>query len=181
MSWWVQTFVYTLSCICFTGMILKLAALTLSFWWQKWHLAVQSSVEILFQNKLRKETIWLSWVYLVVWMVCFENIVWLFVQLVLWHSTLLYNFHCILFFHCAMYYWNKALFWLCRFGKSLWPSYRLLHYLLPFPTNNNLGFIHTYSHASILHVIFLLIKPFNYIIISLSYHNQVICIQQLPW
>jgi len=39
------------------------------------------------------------------------------------------------------------------------PSYSLLHYLLPFPTNHNLGFIHIYSHASILHVILQLIKP----------------------
>ena len=29
-----------------------------------------------------------------------------------------------------------------------WPSYSLLHYLLPFPTNHSLGFIHIYSHAS---------------------------------
>jgi len=57
----------------------------------------------------------------------------------------------------------------------------LLHYILPFPTNHNLGFIHIYSHISILHVILPLGKPFNWIIFSFNYHNKVICIQQLPW
>jgi len=40
---------------------------------------------------------------------------------------------------------------------NTWPSYSLLQYLLPFSTNQNLSFIHTYSHASILHVILPLI------------------------
>ena len=51
----------------------------------------------------------------------------------------------------------------------------------PFPTNHDLGFIHIYSHASVLHEILPLIEPFNQIFFSLSYHNQIICIQQLPW
>jgi len=41
------------------------------------------------------------------------------------------------------------------------PSYSLLRYLLPFHTNNNLGFIHILSDASILYVILPLIKPSN--------------------
>jgi len=41
---------------------------------------------------------------------------------------------------------------------TTWPSYNLLRYLLLFPTNHNLGFIHIYSHTSILHVILPLIK-----------------------
>ena len=36
---------------------------------------------------------------------------------------------------------------------TTWPPYSLLHYLLPFPTNHNVGFIYIYSHASILHII----------------------------
>jgi len=44
---------------------------------------------------------------------------------------------------------------------STWPSYSLLHYLMPFPTKHNLGFIRIYSNDSILHVILQIIKPFN--------------------
>jgi len=65
---------------------------------------------------------------------------------------------------------------------TTWPSYSLLCYLLPLPLIITLDFIHIYSHASILHIILPLIKPFNQILFSLSYHNQIICIQQqLPW
>jgi len=55
--------------------------------------------------------------------------------------------------------------------------------VLPYavPTNYNLAFIYVSSHASILHVILPLIKRFNSIIFSLSYHNHAICIQQLLW
>jgi len=56
---------------------------------------------------------------------------------------------------------------------TTWPSYSILCYLLPFPTNHNLDFIHIYSHASILHVILPLIC-------SLSYHNHA-SIQQLKF
>jgi len=47
-------------------------------------------------------------------------------------------------------------------------------------TYHNLGFIHIYCNASILHVILSHIKPLNEIIFSFSYHNQVIS-TQLPW
>ena len=47
------------------------------------------------------------------------------------------------------------------------------------PTYHNIGFIHIYSHASIRHIILSLIKPFRPS--SVNYHNQIICIQQLPW
>ena len=71
---------------------------------------------------------------------------------------------------------KKASDWSTRshdvvFVSLCWPSYSLLRYLLPFPTNHDLGFIHIYSHASVLNKILPLIKPFNQIIFSLSYHN----------
>jgi len=34
-----------------------------------------------------------------------------------------------------------------------------------------LGFIHIYSHASILHIILSFIKPFNLIVFSFTYHK----------
>ena len=62
-----------------------------------------------------------------------------------------------------------------------WPSYSLLPHLLPFSTYHNLDFIHTDSHAFTLHVIFPVIKSFNQLLFSFSYHCQVISIQQLPY
>ena len=59
---------------------------------------------------------------------------------------------------------TSTLYWIITNAfttDTTWPSHSLLHYLLPFPTNQNLGFIHTYSHASILHAILPFIKPFN--------------------
>jgi len=57
---------------------------------------------------------------------------------------------------------TSTLYWIITNAyttDTTWPSYSLLRYLLPFSTNHNLGFIHIYSHASILHIIH--IKPFN--------------------
>jgi len=65
---------------------------------------------------------------------------------------------------------TSTLYWIITNTSTTdttWPSCSLLHYLLPFSTYN-LGFTHMYSHASILHVILPLIKPFNSIIFSLS-------------
>jgi len=58
----------------------------------------------------------------------------------------------------------STLYWIianASITDTTWPSYSLLCYLLLFPTDHNLGFIHIYSHASILRVILPLIKPFN--------------------
>jgi len=68
------------------------------------------------------------------------------------------------------YYW-------CLYHSHHMAILHLLRYLVPFSTNHKLGFIHIYSHASVLHVTLPLINPFNQIIFSLSYHNQVICLQ----
>ena len=58
-------------------------------------------------------------------------------------------------------------------------AFALASDVLRFYTYHSLGFIHIYSHTSILHIILPFIKPLNSILLSLSYHNQVIGIQQL--
>jgi len=50
-----------------------------------------------------------------------------------------------------------------------------------FSTYHNIGFIYIDSHAFTLHVIFPVIKSFNQLLFSFSYHCQVISIQQFPW
>jgi len=51
----------------------------------------------------------------------------------------------------------------CNFLLCTQPLYNLP---LTFPTNHNLGFIHIYSHTSILHKILSLINPFNYKVVQ---------------
>ena len=49
-----------------------------------------------------------------------------------------------------------------------WPFYSLLPHLLTLSTYDNLGFIHTDSHAFTLHVIFLFIKSCNQLLAGTS-------------
>jgi len=47
---------------------------------------------------------------------------------------------------------TTTLYWITTNASTTdttWPSYHLLRYPLPFPTNHNLDFIHIYPHSSI--------------------------------
>jgi len=50
------------------------------------------------------------------------------------------------------YFWQAAHCIDTSITDTTWPSYSLLHHLLPFSTNRNLHFILIYSRASILHI-----------------------------
>ena len=52
---------------------------------------------------------------------------------------------------------TSTLYWITTNASATnttWPSYHLLRYLLPFPTNHNLDFIHIYPHSSIVPQLF---------------------------
>jgi len=65
----------------------------------------------------------------------------------------LHHFYMLLFvglhFPCT-HFWQlvHCIYWIntnTSTTDTTWPSYSFLHYLLPFSTNHNLGFIHIYS------------------------------------
>ena len=72
---------------------------------------------------------------------------------------------------------TSTLYWIITNAST-----SLLRYLLPFLTNHNLGFIHIYSHASILHVILPLHRAVKRLCVCVVEHwHSLSLLIRSPW